>query len=268
MAMNSDTYRALLDDLRAEGDELAAALFEIPDERWFLETPSVGWSIHDQVAHLMVFDRLARVALVSPEKYRQEAATLTATGPDWIDRISFDRRPLPPGELLEQFAAGRSALIGTFSDTAPAERSPWFGPPMSAASSASARLMETWAHGQDIHDALGISRLPSQRVRHVCHLGVLTREYSFRVNGRPDPVEDVRVELVSPEGKLLAWGPEDAQNRVEGDAWDFALVVTQRRLRCQTRLAATPGEATDWMDIAQAFAGGVGRPPRVQLESS
>ena len=268
MAMNPDSYRGLLDDLRAEGDELAAALFDLADDQWTTETPAAGWTIHDQVVHLMVFDRLARLALVCPEEFEQESAAETATGPNWIDRISFDRRAIAPGELLERFAAGRSTLLGTFADTPPADRSPWFGPPMSAASSASARLMETWAHGQDIHDALGISRLPSQRVRHVCHLGVLTRAYSFRINDRPPPDEEVRVELVSPEGKLWVWGPEDAEHRVVGDAWDFALVVTQRRPLTRTRLVATPGVAAQWLTIAQAFAGGPGRTQPAEFECS
>ncbi|WP_197676495.1 TIGR03084 family metal-binding protein [Nakamurella panacisegetis] len=266
--MNLDSYRGLLDDLRAEGDELAAALVEIPDERWTLPTPATGWTIHDQVVHLMHFDQLARLALRCPADFARESAAEIAAGPGWIDRISFVRRGLPPSELLEQFASGRSALLGSFADTEPTARSPWFGRPMSAASSASARLMETWAHGQDIHDAMGVSRLPSQRVRHVCHLGVLTRKYSFCINDRPEPVEDVRVELVSPEGKLWVWGPEDASNRVVGDAWDFALVVTQRRDVGQTRLTATPGPAADWLAIAQAFAGDPGRLTRSKLARS
>ena len=33
--------------------------------------------------------------------------------------------------------------------------SPWYGPSMSARSFVTARLMETWAHGMDVADALG-----------------------------------------------------------------------------------------------------------------
>ena len=259
MAMNQDSYRALIDDLRAEGEELGGALFEIPDGEWDLPTPAQGWSIHDQVAHLAVFDQYARLALSAPDDFAERAAAETSAGPDWIDRISFDRREIPPADLLDQFTAGRSSLIGALSDVPPEHRAPWFGPSMSAASSASARLMETWAHGQDIHDALGISRLPNQRVRHVCHLGVLTRLYSFEIHSLPEPVCAVRVELISPNGKLWVWGPEDAADRVVGDAWDFGLVVTRRRAINDTNLAATPGSAAQWLEIAQAYAGGPGR---------
>lgn len=41
---------------------------------------------------------------------------------------------------------------------------------MSAVSSVTARLMETWAHGQDIADVLGVDRQPTARLRHIAHL--------------------------------------------------------------------------------------------------
>lgn len=255
MAMNQDSFHRLLDDLQAEGTELASVLAGIADRDWGSKTPAPGWTIHDQVVHLTFFDRMARLALLRPDEFRTQSCARTAAGPDWIDRISIDRRAIPPGQLLADFTSDRSALLDTLSEVDPGYRSPWFGPSMSAASSASARLMETWAHSQDVHDALVISRVPTERVRHVCHLGVLTRSYSFRINSRPDPLEPVRVELRSPAGQRWVWGPEAAAHRVTGTAWDFGLVVTQRRRLAQTNLAATVGPATDWLLIAQAFAG-------------
>ena len=46
-----------------------------------------------------------------------------------------------------------------------------------------------------------------------------------------------------------------ALDRITGDAWDFALVVTQRRALADTSLQATAGPAAQWLRIAQAFAG-------------
>jgi uncharacterized protein (TIGR03084 family) len=146
----------------------------------------------------------------------------------------------------------------------PSTRLPWYGPPMSAASSVTARLMETWAHGQDIADALGVTRQPTTRLRHVAHLGVATREFSFRLRGLPVPAAPVRVELTAPDGAIWAWGPADAPERVAGSAVDFCLLVTQRRHQADTGLLTSGRAAAEWLAIAQAFAGppGPGRQPQ------
>jgi uncharacterized protein (TIGR03084 family) len=139
----------------------------------------------------------------------------------------------------------------------------WFGPPMSAASMATARFMETWAHGLDVADALGVRRSISDRIRHVVHLGVRTRDFSFVTHGQDAPASEVRVELTSPSGELWTFGPEAADQRVSGSAADFALLVTQRRHRADVDLVADGPDADRWLDYAQAFAGlpGAGRPP-------
>lgn len=254
LAMNEDRYRGLLDDLRTEGEELISALFGLTDLQWSSDTPAVGWTIHDQVEHLVFFDEMALLALARPPEFLERAEAAAAV-PGWIDQINLERRATPPAELLQRFDRSRAALMATFREADPARRAPWFGPTMSAASSASARLMETWAHSQDVHDALRIMRRPSDRIRHVCHLGVLTRDFCFRINGLEQPTTDVRIELVSPSGKVWTWGAEQAVDRISGDAWDFALVVTQRRALAETSLQATAGLATQWLRIAQAFAG-------------
>jgi len=140
---------------------------------------------------------------------------------------------------------------------------------MSAASSLTARIMETWAHTQDIADALGVSREPTGRLRHVAHIGVGARGYSFAVRGKPAPSVPVRVELIPPTngrpvpaGPAWAWGPQDAADRITGPALDFCLLVTQRRHRDDVDLTIEGQAAQEWMAIAQAFAGaaGTGRP--------
>jgi uncharacterized protein (TIGR03084 family) len=135
---------------------------------------------------------------------------------------------------------------------------------MSAASSLTARIMETWAHTQDIADALGVTREPTDRLRHVAHIGVGARAFSYAVHGKTPPQTPVRVELTGPDGTLWTWGPGDAAGRVTGPALDFCLLVTQRRHRDDLGLAIEGPAATEWMSIAQAFAGaaGTGRPPR------
>jgi uncharacterized protein (TIGR03084 family) len=135
---------------------------------------------------------------------------------------------------------------------------------MSPASFATARLMEYWAHGQDVADALGVRRTPTARLRHICHLGLRTRGFSYSNRGLTPPDVPVAVELEAPDGSTWTYGEPSAQERVTGTAEDFCLLVTQRRHRGDTALVASGTTAQEWLGIAQCFAGppGPGRAPR------
>lgn len=263
MALNQEQFGSLLRDLAEETAELAATLSRLSPAHWALSTPADGWNIHDQVVHLASFNDLAVLGFTKPEAFMAAVDALLGTGPDWIDQINQRSATLDPQPTLRWFTESRAALSRVFAEVGPGARSQWFGPSMSAASSATARLMETWAHGQDIYDALGLPHPVTDRVRHVCHLGVITRGFAFDRRGLEAPRDDVRVELAAPSGELWTWGPAAAADRVTGTANDFALVVTQRRHRADTTLQATPGTAELWLEIAQAFAGtpGGGRRP-------
>jgi uncharacterized protein (TIGR03084 family) len=141
---------------------------------------------------------------------------------------------------------------------------PWYGPPMSATSMATARFMETWAHSLDVHEALGVAPEVTDRVRHIAHLGVRTRRFSFAARGQQAPDEEPPVSLTAPSGEVWTWGPEGAAESVTGPAQDFCLLVTQRVHRADTGLVATGPGADRWLDVAQCFAGppGEGRERR------
>ena len=252
----------LVTDLAAETEVIERMLSGLPASDWDRPAPAEGWAIRDQISHLAYFDDCAVLAVVDPERFRAEAAAEIARGLDFPDRIARECRGMPVPELHAWFRRARLALIAETGDRDPKERVPWYGPSMSIASTVTARIMETWAHGQDIADALDVTREPTSRLRHVAHIGVGAREYSFRARNLPAPTEPVRVELAAPDGTDWAWGPEDAEDRVVGDALDFCLVVTQRRHPDETDLAVSGPAASEWMQIAQAFAGqpGPGRP--------
>jgi uncharacterized protein (TIGR03084 family) len=253
----------LLADLAAETEVVDGPLAGLDPARWPTPTPSPGWSIQDQVTHLAYFDETAAWAATDPDHFRAEAATLMRLGDTFPDEIARRYRAMPPADALGWFRRARAGYLVTFRGLDPRQRLPWYGPDMSAASSVTARLMETWAHGQDIADTLGVTRPPSARLRHVAHLGVSTFRFTFLLNARAVPVAPVRVELTGPDGDQWAWGPADADNRVTGPALDFCLAVTQRRHLDDLALDITGPVAADWMSIAQAFAGapGQGRKP-------
>ena len=253
---------ALAGDVAAETAVTRGLVASLSETGWHTPTPASGWDIADQVGHLAYFDQVAVLAAVDAEEFRAELAAVQATGLD-PEAIAARYRDRSGAQMLAWFDRARAGLLGTFKDMDPAARLPWFGPAMSTASSLTARLMETWAHTQDIADALGVTREPTDRLRHVAHIGVGARAYSYAVRGQTVPDTPVRVELTAPDGTLWTWGPDDATDRITGTALDFCLLVTQRRHRDDLALTVAGPGAAHWVAIAQAFAGppGPGRLP-------
>ena len=242
-------------DLRAESDDLDAIVAALPAPRWAEPTPAQGWTIAHQIAHLLWTDRIALTAVTDEAAFANllEEASKNPTG--FVDAGAEELAATPPAELLADWRTTRTRLHDELLTVADGRKLPWFGPPMSAASMATARLMETWAHGLDVADALGVHRTPTARLRSIAHIGVRTRDFSFVINGRQAPAEPFRVELRAPDGSTWSWGPEDATQRVTGSAEDFCMLVTQRRPRSALDLRADGVAAQEWLGIAQAFAG-------------
>lgn len=247
--------KPLLDDLAAESAVIDALLAPLTAAGWSQPTPAAGWTIADQVSHLAYFDQVTLLSLTDPDRFRQEAQALAADGDDYPDRVAAQHRHLTGEDLLPWFRTARQQLLDGYAACDPAARLPWFGPDMGVASSVTARIMETWAHGQDIADTVGAERRPTARLRHVAHIGIRALTYSYTVNGLPVPADPIRIELTAPDGEVWTWGPDGAPDRVTGPALDFCLAVTQRRHRADTALIITGPVATQWMSIAQAFAG-------------
>ena len=254
---------AICDDLAAEQADLDRLVAPLDAAGWATPTPAEGWTVHDQVGHLAFFDHEARSALTDPEGFAAGLLEIAGDPGGYMDRSVGTGRAKPPTELLQWWRDERRQLLEAARAADPTMRVPWYGPPMSVASFVTARLMETFAHGQDVADALGVEREPTARLRHVAHLGVRARSFNYGQHGREVPAQEVRVELRAPDGSAWSWGPEGAPDRVTGDALDFCLVTTQRRHIDDTDLRVEGDLAREWMRIAQAFAGppGPGRRP-------
>ncbi|MGY2002577.1 TIGR03084 family metal-binding protein [Blastococcus sp. SYSU DS1024] len=254
---------ALVDDLLAEGADLDARVAPLDDAAWRTPTPAAGWDVRDTINHLRFFDRDALLAVTDPAGFAALVAGPGDAAGDYVERRTAEGRATPPAEVLADWRAGRHTLADALRAVDPGVRVPWFGPPMSPASFVTARLMETWAHGQDVVDALGQDRAATPRLRSVAEIGVRARPFSYAVRGLPVPARPVRVELTGPGGERWTWGPADAADTVRGPALDFCLLVTQRRHRDDLALDVTGPAAEEWMSIAQAFAGppGAGRQP-------
>jgi uncharacterized protein (TIGR03084 family) len=253
----------LCEDAVTEHDEVVALLTDLNDTDWAVQTPSAGWTVRDQIAHLAWFDRAATSAVSDPQTFASVRNAAASDVDALVERVRLEQLGRSGPDTACWWTLERLHLAEVVRDLPRTVRVAWFGPDMSLATHMTARIMETWAHGQDVADALGRTRFATDRIRHVAHIGVRTRSYSYIVRGMEPPLTDVRVELVAPSGACWAWGSAEATDRICGSALDFCLVVTQRRHVTDTELQLTDGVASQWMDIAQAFAGppGVGRRP-------
>ena len=263
------SLKDLLDDLTAEHESLDQVVRALAPEQWHRPTPAAGWDVADTISHLCFFDEAATLAMDDPpefERWRDNLIVEMGTGatPD----VDFGRGEGSEAELLDRWRASRERFATTAGRIAAMPSPPrivWFGPPMSLASFVTARIMETWAHGVDVREALQLGLMPdaaSARLRHICHIGFGARTFTFAVHGVPDPGDPVAFEVAAPDGSVWTWGPADSDQRITGTALDVALVFTQRRHPSRTGLKASGPTAEKWLSIAQAFAG----PPTITAE--
>jgi uncharacterized protein (TIGR03084 family) len=256
--------RGLADRLEEETAELQRLLAGLDEAGWATPTPAPGWDVRDTVAHLATFDEVATRALLEPDAFRAEVAAITDVD-GMVDAAVVAERGTPGPVLLDRLLAARARLVEAALAAAPGTRVPWYGPDMAVASFLTARTMETWAHGQDVADALGRPHRATAAVADVAHLCSRTLPNAFRARGLPLPEAAVHLALVGPDGQRWELGAPaaDATDRIEGPAVDLCLVCTQRRHLADTALVVQGPTAERWMAIAQAFAGppGAGRRP-------
>ncbi|MBJ8337891.1 TIGR03084 family protein [Antrihabitans sp. YC3-6] len=254
---------AVLADLAAEGADLDELVNGADAGTWAKETPAAGWTIAHQIAHLAWTDEVSIISVTDPESFKAVVKNAWEKPTTFVDDAAEELAEIPTPELLERWRASRKDLITALSGVVPGRKLDWFGPPMSAASMATARIMETWAHGQDVADTVGVRRSPTARLKHVAHIGIRARNFAYSLHNETPPTDEFRVELLAPDGTTWTWGPEDAAQRVTGPALDFCLLVTQRRHLDDLAVEAVGPDATHWLSIAQSFAGapGTGRAP-------
>lgn len=245
-------------DLRAEYLELIALCRTLTPAQWRLQSLFYGWTPWDEVAHLCFFDETATLSVRNAAAFVDDTAALTkvlASGRE-ISAIAREKYGhLDGAGLLAHWEPIAMRLVDALAALDPKSRLPWYGPTMSARSFASARLMETWAHGQDVWDVVGRERAGTARLRHIAHIGVTTFGWSFVNRRLPVPSAMPSVSLDSPDGEPWQWGDPASPEFVRGSALDFCLLVTQRRNLADTGLHCSDGTARAWLGIAQCFAG-------------
>lgn len=246
-------------DLRAEYAQLADLARTLTPAQWAEPSAFYGWTPWDEIAHLCFFDETALLSATDAGAFASNTRALLAelaTGREISAIARAKYAHLPGAALLAHWEPISARLTDSLAPLDPKARLAWYGPPMSARSFATARLMETWAHGQDVWDVARRRRPATARLKHVAHIGVTTFGWSFVNRKRPVPDVVPYVALQPPQGgEAWTWGDPASPEYVRGTAVDFCLLVTQRRNLADTALECSSGAARDWLSIAQCFAG-------------
>ena len=243
-----------IDDFFDEGRALYEFLTTLETRHWNMETPFKNRTVNWVVQHLHDADRWALHSITDPDGFR-----------NWMreraNGKAFDYTRTEGGELLEQWFSYMSDLCAAMREADPNLRAPWFGPDMGIRMMATARQMETWSHGQDVYDLLGVTREHTDRVKNICHIGVRTFEWTFVNRKLTPPTPAPYVRLTAPSGSIWEWNDHSDQDFIKGSAIDFGRVVTQGRNIADVELQVSGNSASSWMAIAQCFAGPPEDPP-------
>jgi uncharacterized protein (TIGR03084 family) len=251
-------------DYLAEVEELSDLLRDQQESVFLKRTLFKSWTVNDIIGHLYMFDLAAVKALQNENEFAKIYLKVSAhldQGMSILESQYPFLKGLSGKNLFEQWYDNSKKLGAAFACADPSVRLKWFGPEMSAKSSITARQMETWAHGQEIFDALGVKRAAHDRIKNICHLGVATFGWSFTNRSLKVPDRIPHVRLISPSGKIWEWGDSSSQSSIKGKASEFAEVVTQVRNVQDTKLKSEGAIAKNWMKIAQCFAGQPENPP-------
>ncbi len=249
--------------LTAECDELDELLAGLDEEQWKLPTPAPGWTITHQVAHLAATFRMAGLAAADPDAFVALMQRLDQNFTVNVANALGEYLSDPPEVLFGRWQAERATAVKALASVPPDQVVPWLVNPLPPSILMMAGMMEAFAHGQDIADALGVQRTRTDRIKFLVVFAVRTWDFGYLARDEPVPDVEFGFDLTAPSGAEWHFGPEDATQRISGPAEDFCLLVTRRRHQDDLALTAVGPDAEHWLEIAQAYRGpaGEGRKP-------
>ena len=250
-------------DIEAETEALAGVVGGFTEELWRAPTVAEGWDSYETILHLGATDWICDLAVSNPAGFAEVRARLANGEVSVHELVRSETNTKAGNELWRWFLEIRGSMVDALRKTEPKARITWLGPDIGARSLATSRLLETWTHSHDLADTFDVPYPPTDRLRHIAHIGYVTREFSYINRGMSMPDEPVRLELLSPSGESWTWGPSDAEQLVVSTAYEFCKVLT-RRLPLRESTVETKGAfATEWMEIAQPWI----EPPRISDEA-
>lgn len=253
--------KAQIDAFAADAAQLDELVVTFSEADWQQVTGFRDWRVWDVIGHLHFTDRMGLATIAGPEPFKALLKDMAKSGGDMAAYVRTQLGNITGAELHKLWQAGVEELVAGLHAADPDVRLTWPGPGMKPRMFATARQMETWAHGTEIFDLVDAPRSYHDRIENIVTIGARTYGWSFanRKLDAPEPVPHLR--LTAPSGALWTINPERTDERIEGSAVAFCQVVTQVRNVADTALAVTGPNAQRWMEIAQCFAGPPADPP-------
>ena len=251
-------------DFREESDALFSLLATLGEQDWERKTQFKGWTLNDVIAHIHFGNYAADLSLTNSAAFTALVQSLASARKQGTGHLTFTHQWLEGTKnraLLHRWRDFSREMSERFAEADPKMRVQWFGPDMSVRSSITARIMETWAHGQAVYDVLGQERHDGDRIKNIAVIGINTFGWTFTNRGLAVPPDPPYVRLIAPSGDVWEWNSPAQENFIEGNAVEFCQVVTQVRNIADTKLRVVGKTATAWMAIAQCFAGAPENPP-------
>jgi uncharacterized protein (TIGR03084 family) len=212
--------------------------------------------VRDSVVHLAYADDLAHeYASDGPGELAASVAAALSSGDVAAFEVQMKARgrAMSPRAVLEWWRSSGARLRDVLRGLDARARLPWGPMEMSARSFATARLMETWAHGLDCFAAASVEPMDTDRLRHVAWLSVRALPYAFASPGL-DPPGAVRLSLVLPSGARWTSGSDGAPTVITGTASDWCRVAVRRdRADERSRLHATGPDAEAILTHVRAY---------------
>lgn len=253
--------REILSDLVAEQQALDQFLQRINERQWVLPTSAPGWSIKDTVSHLAYSERFAARVLA------EGASVLSGVKLDEIDEWTAlgikEGREMRYQQVIEWWRNSRADVVDALSRMDGTDRVPWLAGDMSARAFATLRLMETWAHGLDVKDAMeGLltydeeeedPTADSPRIRHIAWLAHRMLPFAFAQAGEEFPESGIRLELMGPSYSRWVFGPEDAKDIIKGVAGDWCRIAVHRMDSAAGTLKTEGDKAETAIKVARTY---------------
>ncbi|MDX6741578.1 TIGR03084 family metal-binding protein [Actinocorallia sp. A-T 12471] len=250
-------------DLARESEVVEALVGVLEPGAWESATPAPGWNVAQQVAHLCFIFRLARLAAEDADEFARVTAAAQEDFDGAVNAALDDYAEDSPERLMRRWREERSGCVAALAAVPDGQVVPWLVNPLPPVILACAGIMELFAHGQDIADALGVAVERTDRIEHLVGFAALTWQFGYQSRGLTPPDVQFRYEITLPSGRLWEFGPEDSAEKIIGPAEDFCLLVTRRRHRADLAVTATGPLGDAWLDLAQSYRGpaGEGRAP-------
>ncbi|MBA2323586.1 MAG: maleylpyruvate isomerase family mycothiol-dependent enzyme [Pseudonocardiales bacterium] len=243
----------IFDDLEVELSRIDGILSNLSPEQWDSPSAASGWSVADVVVHLAQTEEFVLGSLRGTDRTEWFGDAVGGVDAVMSELVTCER-DTTHAVVMARWRAAWTASVAALRAADPAQRLPWVTEPLRAASLATTRLAEHWAHTLDITTPLGLAYEDTDRLRHVAWLAHRTLPYAFTVALPGSPVPTVYAELTAPSGATWRYGSPNADVVITGPGAGWCRLGAQRTTPEESGLTARGDRADEVLQVVRNYA--------------